>query len=484
MIRFERVPLIKGLKLYTEEKNARFHMPGHRNEEDMEELRYLKENLFHFDVTEVEGTDNLHYPEEIVKESEILLAEAMGAMESLYCINGSTASNYAMIFGLLRRNDRILVQRNCHQSIYNAIALLDLQPAYLIPEVIEDFDLPSIVTLEELKRVHRKSPDARAVILTSPTYHGTVADIERLSAYCRENGLYLLVDEAHGAHFSFSDLLPQSSIRRGAHASSVSFHKTLPAMTQSSVLNLSALLSDKERSRIRHYLRVFQSSSPSYPLLCSMEMTRYYMEEHGERLYEELIARIEVLKADLLTIPGVRVLSEKESRIYDTTRLVVNTPLSGVLMDETLRREHKIQCEMTEGRNIIFILTPFDREDDLMKIGRAIKDVHDQNELLWNRKDDPQSYVRYAMNYPLLRKFKESDVLFMEDEEIEIKDAHNRVSSEKIIPYPPGIPLILPGEVISDEVIKTYLHLRSHGANILRSGTGGNDTIRVLREEV
>lgn len=482
MIRFERVPLIKGLKLYTEEKNARFHMPGHRNEDENEGLSYLRENLFHFDVTEIEGTDNLHYPEEIIKESQMLLAEAMGAHESLYCINGSTASNYAMIFGLLKRNDAILVQRNCHQSIYNAIALLDLQPAYLIPEVIEEYDLPSTVSLEELKRVHRTVPDARAVILTSPTYHGTVADVEALSAYCRENGLYLLVDEAHGAHFSFSEQLPQPSITIGAHASSVSFHKTLPAMTQGSVLNLSDLLSDQERSRIRHYHRVFQSSSPSYPLLCSMEMARYYMEENGEQLYEELIRRIDMLKAELLSIPGVKVLSEKESGLYDRTRLVVNTPLSGVRMDEFLRRAHRIQCEMTEGRNIIFILTPSDHEEDLMSIAHAVKDARNQNKLLWNERQESSSSVTQAMNYPLMRKYRESDVLFMEDEEIGIKDAHHRVSSEKIVPYPPGIPLILPGEVISDEVIKTYLHLRSQGANILRSGNGNDDTINVVKE--
>lgn len=480
MIRFDRVPLIKGLKLYTEENNVRFHMPGHRHEEELEELSFLKENLFHFDVTEIDGTDNLHYPEEIIKESQALLAEAMGAKESLYCVNGSTASNYAMIFGLLKRNEQILVQRNCHQSIYNAIALLDLEPGFLLPQFLEGYALPSVVSLEELKRVHSMYPEAKAVILTSPTYHGTVADISALSSYCRENGLYLLVDEAHGAHFSFSVLLPQASIASGAHASSVSFHKTLPAMTQSSVLNLSALLSEKERLRIRHYHRIFQSSSPSYPLLCSMEMARYYMEEHGESLYEELILRINQLKAELLSIPGIKVLSGKDSSIYDSTRLVVNTPLPGVRIDEILRREHKIQCEMTEGRNLIFILTPFDREEDLMSIAHAIRKAHDQNEREWNKEEDAAVKVSSTMSYPLDRKYRESDVLFMEDEEIQIKDAQNRVSAEKIIPYPPGIPLILPGEVISEEVIKTYLHLKYQGANILKSHAGSDDTIRVV----
>lgn len=481
MISFERVPLIKGLKCYTEEKNARFHMPGHRNEEEIEELTYLKDNLFHFDVTEIEGTDNLHYPEDMIRASQMLLAEAMGSKESLYCVNGSTSSNYAMIFGLLKRNDEVLVQRNCHQSIYNAIALLDLEPRPLIPEFLKDYDLPSIVSLEELKRVHSLYPGAKAVILTSPTYHGTVADIPALSAYCKEKGLYLLVDEAHGAHFPFSSLLPESSISSGAYASSVSFHKTLPAMTQSSVLNLSDLLTEKERLRIRHYHRVFQSSSPSYPLLCSMEMARYYMEEHGERLYEELLERIRELKEALLSIPGVRVLSEKESRIFDGTRLVVNTPISGVFMDEILRRKHKIQCEMTEGRNLIFILTPFDHKEDLMRIAHAIREIHDQYKKEWTVKRDTPPSVQGGINYPLVRKYKESDVLFMEDEEIKIIDACDRVSSEKIVPYPPGIPLILPGEEISAEVIKTYLHLLSQGANILKSGSENEDTLRVLK---
>ena len=151
LINLKRVPLIEGLELYTKEKITKFHMPGHRHEDLIEELNYLKENLYNFDVTEVPGTDNLHYPENIIKRSEELLSLAMNAKESLYCINGSTASNYAMIYGLFRENDTVLVQRNCHQSVYNAISLLNLNPKYLMPEIVPGFNVLSSVSLDEIK---------------------------------------------------------------------------------------------------------------------------------------------------------------------------------------------------------------------------------------------------------------------------------------------------------------------------------------------
>ena len=481
MIDFKRVPLMEGLRIYTEEGNARFHMPGHRNEEALEEIMYLSQHLYDFDVTEVRGTDNLHYPEEIIKESQKLLAEAMGAQESLYCVNGSTASNYSMIFGLLKRQDQVLIQRNCHQSIYNAMALLDLDPVFLMPDFLEEFEIPATVSLEEIRKRHEAHREAKAVILTSPTYHGSLADIKAIATYCRENGLYLLVDEAHGAHFPFSSLLPASALQQGAHASSVSFHKTLPCLTQGSVLNLSSFLTDSERSRIRHYHRIFQTSSPSYPLLASMEMARYLMEKDGERLYAELLENIRELKKILSGIPGLRVYEGSDINLQDGTRLVISTPLQGTVVDGLLRRDFRIQCEMTEERNLIFILSPYDRKEDLLRIGTSLREIYESRRAQWE--DPAKKTTVLPESYGALpkRRYSEGEVLFLEQEEVDLHSALNRVSMERVIPYPPGVPLLLPGEVISSEILDNLLRLKDKGANILKSRTGQKGTISVLK---
>jgi len=479
---YDKLPLIKGLKDYVEEENTRFHMPGHRNEDQIEELALLQKYLYSFDVTEVEGTDNLHYPEEMIASSQVLLTEAMGSKESLYCVNGSTSSNYAMIYGLLKREDTVLVQRNCHQSVYNAISLLDLKAVYLMPEIVKEFNLPSFITLEELKRIHEEHKEAKAVILTSPTYHGIVTDIAPLADYCRSHGLYLLVDEAHGAHFSFSEMLPDASIRCGANASSVSFHKTLPSLTQGSVLNLSEKLTEDEVLRIRHYHRIFQSSSPSYPLLASMEMARYYMEENGEALYRNLLERIFALKVELKKIKGIRILGKEHVPLFDETRLVISTPLPGAEIDHILRSEYKIQCEMTEGNNLIFILTPFDTEEDLESIAFALRSISRKQEKRWLEEKNPEKTLHPMYINPPVRIYTESDVLYLESEHVSLDDAVGRVSIEKVIPYPPGIPLLMPGELITKEIIDSLMIYLNQDANILKTRSSMKDHLCVVND--
>ena len=311
-----------------------------------------------------------------------------------------------------------------------------------------------------------------------------VTDLSPLSEYCDRQGLYLLVDEAHGAHFPFSPLLPDSSLKSGAHATSVSFHKTLPSLTQGSVLNLSEKLTEEERHRIRHYHRIFQSSSPSYPLLASMEMARYYMEEKGDALYQTLLEEISGLKKELMKIPGIRILGKKEVPLFDETRLVIKAPFSGAEMDKILREEHQIQCEMTEGNNLIFILTPFDKKEDLKRIAHALKAISLKYEKRWSEaiEEKPSFHPRH-MQIPV-RRFSESEVLHLSSEEVPLREASGRVSTEKVVPYPPGIPLLLPGEVITEEILEALEIYYAENANILKSRSREKDRIFVVKENL
>lgn len=469
---WNRVPLIGGLECYTEENNRRFHMPGHRNEEALPELRFLRERLYAYDVTEVPGTDNLHHAEGILKESEVLLTKALGAGESHYCVNGSTAVNYAMIHGLFQPGDVVLVQRNCHQSVYNALAMARLTPQYLLPEVDPTFLLPTGVSLKTVIQAYAEHPEAKGVILTSPSYYGTVTDLQAISAFVREQGLLLLVDEAHGAHFPFSPLLPKSAMAQGAHASAVSFHKTLPSLTQGAVLNLSADLSPLQRERVRHWLRIFQTTSPSYTLLASMEMARHLMETQGEARIEALILRLDALKAALREVPGLQVM---DGEALDPTRLILRTPFPGAEVDAWLRRVHHIQAEMSEGQNLVFLLSPFDAPESWDALEAALK----------NLPSAAAAFSPAAKTSPLaltlpVRVLPEEEVLFLPAEEVPFSQAEGRICAERIIPYPPGVPLILPGERISKEILNSLQTLLSSGHPINRTKSAQEDHLWVV----
>lgn len=466
MMDLTKRPLLKALKAYEEEAPLRYHMPGHREEDLVPSLKDLQAHLYAFDVTEVPGTDHLHYPEGPLKDSQELLAKAMGAKESLYSINGSTGANFALLFGLLQRGDQILLQRNAHQSIYHAMDLLSLQPTFLFPEMDPSFSLPLQVTLAEIQEKHQASPQAKAVVLTSPSYYGTLCDVASISKYCDHHGLYLLVDEAHGAHFPFSEGLPPTALSQGAHGSCVSFHKTLPVLTQGAVLNLSHKLTEEARQRVRHYHRIFQSSSPSYTLLASMENARALMEEEGEARYEKLMAAVKTLKEALKKLPFVEVLSLK-GMLQDTTRLVIQTPLVGDVLAQHLREDYGIQCEMSEGHGVVFILSPFDAFPHYEKLVSALKDLGERFSLTTIPR--PNQSLVPSMNFSIQRVLTEEEALFSSGEEVPWEEALGRISLEKIISYPPGIPVILPGEVCTKEALAVLKYYQNLGHNLLRS---------------
>ncbi|WP_312711933.1 aminotransferase class I/II-fold pyridoxal phosphate-dependent enzyme [Proteiniclasticum ruminis] len=469
-------PLIKALETYTKEETSRFHMPGHRNGKTVPSLAFLQEHLYDFDVTEIDGTDHLHYPEESIKASQILLAKAMGSKESCYCVNGSTAVNYAMIFGLLKPGDEVLLERSCHQSVFQALGLRGLKPRFIKPQLDPEWALPLPPALTDIQEAYEKYPMIKAVILTSPNYYGKVAPLKEISHFLKMHGLYLIVDEAHGAHFAFSDKLPPTAMAMGAHVSSVSFHKTLPVLTQGAVLNLSEDLQESERSRIRHYLRVFQTSSPSYTMLVSMENARALMEEEGEALYDQLLREARLLREQLARIPQVEVYGNEDA-FTDAARLVIRTPLPGEFLMGELRKKHRIQAEMTLGSIIVFILSPFDRKEDLERLPEAIAAVRTENEELWACPVSP-FILHYSEEMELLYDLEE--ILFLEQEEIPVENAFGRISAETITPYPPGIPLILPGERIGEKEVRLLVEL-FQGDGILKSASKSKMGITVLK---
>lgn len=479
MIDFDKIPIVSGLKSYKEKNMAVFHMPGHKQNKGLiEELEYIRENLYDFDITEIEGSDNLHSPEGIIKEGMELLAKSMKSKKSYYLVNGSTCGVYSMMLGLFNRGDKVIIQRNCHKSVYSALELGDLTAEYIYPKVIDNFGILSGIDYNDLKKIVEKNNDAKGLVITSPSYFGTCSDIEKISKLCKKNDILLLVDEAHGAHFSFSKMLPSSAISLGADVSVTSFHKTLPSLTQTAVLNVSKNLSDKQIAKIEEKMKIFQTTSPSYLFLASMDMARYIMDKDGERLIGNLVNMINDLKESLKDIKQIRFLEENdinEERI-DSTRIVINTPVDGEKLSDILREKYQIQIEMSYSNNIVLIGSPLDSKEVYDRLKVALREIFSS----FKDNDTTANKKIKLYNIPPIVKLTQREIDFEETIDINLEASEGTICAETIVPYPPGVPIILPGEEISRELIDFIIKNNILEKNLIRSSNLSSGKIRVI----
>ncbi|MDO4719911.1 MAG: aminotransferase class I/II-fold pyridoxal phosphate-dependent enzyme [Peptostreptococcaceae bacterium] len=527
MMNLEAMPILEGLLEYETRNRLRFHMPGHKGKgEGLEELDFIKEHLYAFDLTEVEGTDSLHAPKEMIARAQERLAEAYGAVESRFLVNGSTSGIYAAILGVTRREDLVLVQRNCHQSVHTALEIGGLRPVYLFPQAAKLFGFASGVSLSELRSVWEANPGARAVILTYPSYYGSCCDLRSIADFCREKSMLLIVDEAHGAHFPFHPALPPSALACGADVSVNSFHKTLPAFTQTAVLHMGESLRESCRAGIRRMLSVFQSSSPSYLFLASMDAARWIMQSRGRRLLDELKKNIEDFERRMEKLPFIRLLSEGDlpGERKDFARLVIKTPLSGQELAGRLRESRGVEAEMAEGNVILLIASVMDEKEDFDRLAQALFEIfagwEEKTDLSPERGEKERSAREEAGEkiqekagfrgekseretsskerkekksgeFPGTRLFPRverilyaGEVSARESEEILWKEAVGRVAAEKITPYPPGVPLLLPGERISEEILFCLKKIKEEGRTVLQEYTEDGDRVRVLNVDL
>lgn len=455
-------PLINGLLEYIKQNNIPFHMPGHKNNaKEFKELKIIQENIFNMDLTEVEGVDNLHSPEGIIKDAQGKLSKCFKSKESFMLVNGSTAGIYSMILGLTKPKDKIIIQRNCHRSVYSAAFLGDLQVEYINPTILNDFNIPVSINLDEAFKVIEKNKDAKAIVVTYPTYYGTCFDLKRLVEYAHRFNMLVLVDEAHGAHFPFNSKLPKSAMELGADVSVNSFHKTLPSLTQTAVLNVNQGV---DSTGIKYMLRIFQSTSPSYILMASIDAARSIMEGEGEKLLDDVIGYIEDFKREIKNIDGLKILDEDYigiADIYDIdkTRIVINSNLGGKTLENILRREYGIQVEMSDLYNIVLIGSVGDK-----------KEFYDNLKLsLLKIKDKVQGRINidiagYDVNYQKVLSLR--DAYYMPKRRVRIKEAKGLISAEMVVPYPPGIPVLVPGEMITQDIIDLINEYKANGITL------------------
>ena len=452
-------PVVEALKAFAQKKPKSLHVPGHKNGLLSTLPKEIQGSLT-YDLTELTGLDDYHQPEEAILEAERLLAETYGATRSFFLVGGSTVGNLAMIYATCRTNDQVIVQRNAHKSIFHALELVGLKPIYVSPKWDEKTKTATHVSLTTLKEILAVHKDVKAVVLTYPTYYGAVSDeLKEQIELCHELGIPVLVDEAHGAHFRASKHFPKSALDLGADIVVQSAHKTLPAMTMASFLHINSTLVEVER--VNHYLRMLQSSSPSYLLLASLDDARHYVQTYLE---SDAVLLMDKRKQWIEALRSIRHL--KIIEVDDPLKLLLRVPgYSGFELKKALE-EQSVYVELADAYQVLVVLP-------LLKHGFSFPFAETRvhiKEAVQNLVKKEKSIGEYSISIKEVSNFSIPEYSFaelasLEKEWIPYMRAIGRVSASMLIPYPPGIPLFIPGEKITVAKLSQLEELLAVGAS-------------------
>lgn len=454
-----------------------FHMPGHKRNESV-----IGVNLpYRLDITEIEGFDDLHHAEGILREAQERAAGIYGAEETHYLVNGSTAGLLSAVLGCTRRGDCILMARNCHKSVYNAVFLNELRPIYIYPRQIPGMEMNGEISVEETQRLLRDNPQIKAVIITSPTYDGVVSDVRGIAEIVHRRGIPLILDEAHGAHFGFHPYFPENGNRLGADVVIHSLHKTLPSLTQTGLLHMNGHI--VERRRVRQYLHMLQSSSPSYVLMASIDECVRMLSERGEDIFAGYTVRLDSTRKRLENIKHMRLM---QAQRYDSSKIVVSVKGTGIAGDSKkftgralfslMREKYLLQAEMAAGSYVVFMTSPADTQEGMDRLVLALCET---DRMLEGRHGDDEEQI--AVDYQE-QVFTVCEAGAESEEGWELTDWENaagRISLEYAYLYPPGIPLIVPGERIGKRTAKRLQMYEDMDFTI--EGLEEKGKIRVLR---
>ncbi len=463
--------IYEKLSAYSQSDYYGFHMPGHKRNLDM-----LKSTVpYKIDITEIEGFDDLHHAEGILKEAQIRAARIYHADETHFLINGSTVGILSAIAGVTKKGDTILVARNCHKSVYHAIYMNELNPVYLYPEFNHCAQLNTEVSVDDVREALDKYPSIRAVVIVSPTYDGVVSDVEAIAEAVHEKGIPLIVDEAHGAHFGFHPYFPQNANTRGADIVIHSLHKTLPALTQTALLHINGSLAS--RKGVRDYLRMLQSSSPSYVLMSSIDSCIDMLENRRKELFDPYVKMLEKMRGRLRQLKRLELV---ETENFDRSKIVISVrhaDMSSKRLYRILLNEYHLQMEMVAGTYILAMTSIGDTEDGMERLARALKEIDaqaDERMRSGNCLEETPTIIGASLPRPevvynssvmenMLDEAAISAVPGSKVRRLPWRDSVGYISTEYAYLYPPGSPLIVPGERVSQEaadMLQWYRNLR------------------------
>ncbi|HIK18365.1 MAG TPA: aminotransferase class I/II-fold pyridoxal phosphate-dependent enzyme [Leptolyngbyaceae cyanobacterium M33_DOE_097] len=451
-----QTPLLSQLQECAQRDYAPFHTPGHKRGQGASARlqSLLGTEVLRADLPELPELDNLFAPSSVIQQAQELAAAAFGADQTWFLANGSTCGVEAAILATCQPGDKILLPRNVHQSAIAGLILSGAVPVYLLPGYDAMTDLLYTVTPEQVAAALQQHPDAKAVLLVSPTYHGVCADIAAIAQIVHKVGIPLLVDEAHGAHFGFHPDLPTSALSAGADLAVQSTHKTLAGLTQAAMLHLKGDHIPPER--IQQALQLVQSTSPSYLLLASLDAARHQMAMEGKVLLEQTLELATWARSQLANLPHLSLLSEAEVGkpgffALDSTRLTVDvrhTGQDGFALDERLHTQYGVTAELPALHHLTFILSLGDRPSSVQRLVQGFQAM-----LKMLPPASPASLPSQLFLQPWQAPLTPRQAFFAKTEQVAIADAVERISGELVCPYPPGIPVLMPGEVVSEVAI-------------------------------
>ncbi len=450
-----KTPLFTGLLEHSKKNPIQFHIPGHKKGSgiDQEFRDFIGMNALSIDLINIGPLDDLHHPKGMIKEAQELASEAFGADYTFFSVQGTSGAIMTMVMSVCSPGDKIIVPRNVHKSVMSAIIFSGATPIFIHPEIDKELGISHGITSDSVEKALHQNPDAKAVLVINPTYFGISADLKRIVEIAHSFDVPVLVDEAHGVHIHFHDELPLSAMQAGADMAATSVHKLGGSMTQSSVLNVKkGRVSPK---RIQSIISMLTTTSTSYLLLASLDTARRRLAVDGKKLVSQAIelaekTRKQINEIDKLYCVGREIVGSKATFDFDPTKLTISVKdlgITGYDVEHWLREKYNIEVELSDLYNILCIITPGDTEKETNTLVSALKELSDSFANTTKKIETVQVYVP---DIPLLA-LSPREAFYSETEVVPFSESAGRIIAEFIMVYPPGIPIFIPGEIITEE---------------------------------
>ncbi len=460
-----RAPILEALEEMKQNRLVPFDVPGHKHGKGNPDLtRFLGERCLSVDVNSMKMLDNLCHPVSVIREAQELAAEAFGAAHAYFMVGGTTSAVQSMVLSVCKRGDKIILPRNVHRSVINIMILCGAVPVYVDPDLDRRLGIALGMKLSEVEKAVAKNPDAKAILVNNPTYYGICSNLKGITDLAHAHGMKMLVDEAHGTHFYFDRELPMSAMQAGADMAAVSMHKSGGSLTQSSFLLIGPGMSE---GYVRQIINISQTTSGSYLLMSSLDISRRNLALHGQEIFDKVREMVAYARGEINQIGDYYAYSKEivnGDSVYDfdITKLSVNTlpvGLAGIEVYDLLRDEYDIQTEFGDLGNVLAYVSVGDRPRDIERLVSALAEIR----RLYRR--DPNSLMTAEYINPSV-VFSPQDAFYSDKQSLPLRDCENRVCAEFVMCYPPGIPILAPGELITKDILDYILYAKEKGCSM------------------
>ena len=480
----DRAPVYEALQEFRRNRVVPFDVPGHKRGRGNPELvSLLGKQCVELDVNSMKPLDNLCHPVSVIKEAEILAADAFGAAHAFLMVGGTTSAVQTMVLTACKRGEKIILPRNVHRSVINALVINGATPIYVNPDTDKRLGIALGMKISQVEKAIEENPDASAILVNNPTYYGICSNLRKIVELAHAHGMMVLVDEAHGTHFYFGENMPVTAMEAGADMSCVSMHKSGGSLTQSSILLIGSNVS---AGYVRQVINLTQTTSASYLLLASLDISRRNLALRGKESFRQVVSIAEYARGELNKIGGYYAYGEElinGDSIYDfdKTKLTIFTldlGLAGIEVYDLLRDEYDIQLELGDIGNVLAYISIGDLMREIQRLVSALYDI----KRLYSK--DRSGLFDHEYINPSVVMTPQEAFYAAKEEMIPIRETNGRICTEFVMCYPPGIPILAPGERITQEIIDYILYAKQKGCSLTGPEDEKVERLNVIKEAV